>query len=164
MKKLKLIIFSLSILMTLEVFSEQIKLTLDIEIKEPGNIIFNRIRDIATDSKSNIYVLDSKEKMVFIFNEEGVFLKKIGSPGQGPGELNKPRSIYIDSKDIIYIFDGGNRRVEIFDSEANYFKSITSNDFPSGGGSQIVVDKSGELYISGYYRGKDSVFILCLYK
>ena len=95
--------------------------------------------------------------MVFMFNEEGGFLKKIGSPGQGPGELNKPRSIYIDSKDIIYIFDGGNRRVEVFNSEANYIKSITSNDFPSGGGTQIVVDESGEFYISGYYRGIDSV-------
>jgi len=27
--------------------------------------------------------------MVFLFNEEGIFLKKIGSPGQGPG--NQPQ-------------------------------------------------------------------------
>ena len=143
--------------MTMQAFSKQIKLSLDIQIKEPENIIFNRLIDIATDSKNNIYILDSKEKTVYLFNEEGIFLKKIGNPGQGPGELNEPRSIYIDSKDIVYIFDRRNSRVEIFDPEANYIKSIKSADFPSAGETQMIVDKSGELYISGYYRGMDTV-------
>jgi len=154
---MKSIIFFLCVLFNSQFFSEEIDLSLDIEIKEPKNIIFNRIIDIATDSKNNIYLLDSKEKMVYLFNDEGIFLKKIGRPGQGPGELSKPTSIYIDSKDIIYIFDKGNIRVEIFDSEADYIRSIKSNDFPSAGRTQIIVDRKGEFYISGYYKGKDTV-------
>jgi len=143
--------------MTSQVFSEQIKLLLDLEIKEPENIIFNRLEDIATDSKNNIYILDRKEKFMYLFNEEGRFLKKIGRPGQGPGEFGKPCSIYIDSKDIIYILDESNRRVEIFDSEANYIKSIKFLDFPAGSASNIIVDKGGNFYISGYYRIQNAV-------
>ena len=143
--------------MTSQVFSEQIKLSLDLEIKEPENIIFSRIKDIATDSKNNIYILDRKEKFMYLFNEEGKFLKKIGRPGQGPGEFEEPCSIYIDSKDTIYILDERNRRVEIFDSNASYIKSIKVINFPSGSGHNIIVDKSGNFYISGYYRFQNSV-------
>jgi hypothetical protein len=152
-----LLIFFLYIFMTSLAFSEQITLSLDLEIKEPENIIFFRLGDIATDSKNNIYILDKKEKFVYLFNEGGKFLKKIGRPGQGPGEFVRPCSIYIDLKDIIYVLDESQRRVEIFDSNANYIKSIKVINFPSGSGHNIIVDKSGNFYISGYYRFQNSV-------
>jgi len=143
--------------MTSQVFSEQIKLSLDLEIKGSENIIFNRLKDIATDSKNNIYILDRKEKLIYLFSEEGKFQKKIGRSGQGPGEFRRPCSIYIDSKDIIYVLDALNRRVEIFDSEANYLKSVKIINFPTGSGKRIIVDKGGNFYISGYYRSSNSV-------
>ena len=150
-------IFVLFIFMTSQVFSEQIKLSLDLEIKEPENIIFNRLNDIATDSRNNIYILDDKGKMIYVFSEEGRFLRKIGRPGQGPGEFERPCSIYIDSKNVIYILDEQNRRVEIFDSKTNHIKSIKFINFPSGSGANVIVDKGGNFYISGYYRIQNSV-------
>jgi hypothetical protein len=143
--------------MTSQVFSGQIKLSLDLEIKESENIIFHNLRDIATDSKNNIYILDNKEKTIYLFSEDGRFIKKIGRTGQGPGEFIRPCSIYIDPKDIIYVLDASQRRVEIFDSEANHIKSIKFINFPSGSGPNIIVDKSRNFYISGYYRFQNSV-------
>lgn len=132
--------------------SAQVELSLDLEINEPEDIIFNNLKDIATDSNNNIYILDSKEKAVYKFSEEGKFQKRIGRQGQGPGEFEKPCSIYIDSKDVIYVLDEINRRVEIFDSDSNYTKSIKILEFPIGNHRSINVDNSGNLYISGYYH------------
>ena len=80
----------------------QVKLSLDLEIKEPEDVIFNKIVDIAVDSQNDMYILDSKEKVLYKFSEEGMFQKKIGRQGQGPGEFERPRSVFINEKDNIY--------------------------------------------------------------
>jgi len=65
-------------------FGEQVKLTLDLEIKEPEDVFFNKIVDIAVDSQNSIYILDLEEKFLYQFSEDGKFVKKIGHPGKGP--------------------------------------------------------------------------------
>lgn len=156
-KKMKLLVLFLCFCLASPVISKEINLSLDFELNEPENVIFNSLRDIATDSDNNIYVLDNKEKVLYLFNETGIFQNSIGRSGQGPGEFQRPIAIYIDPKDIIYILDDRNRRVEIFDSEANYIRSITFTEFPIGGGKKIITDKKGNLYISGYYSNANSV-------
>ena len=139
------------------VFSVQIELSLDLEIEEPEDIIFNNLEDIATDSKNNIYILDSKEKTIYLFNEEGKLLRKIGGPGQGPGEFQTPVSIYVDNKDFFYIMDVSNGRIEIFNSESNYVKSIRIMEPNASRKRRSIVDKKGNFYISGYYPDSNSV-------
>jgi hypothetical protein len=150
-------LFFLFLFMPSLIFPHQIKLSLDLEIREPEGIIFNRFEDIATDSKNNIYILDRGEKLVYLFDEEGKFQKIIGRPGQGPGEFRRPISIYIDTKDTIYVLDSLNRRIEIFDSESDYIRSVKIVYFPIGSGKRIIVDKNGNFYISGYFRSSNSV-------
>jgi len=150
------ILILILLLIPLQAYSSQIALSLDFEINEPENIIFNRLSDVATDSKNNIYVLDYKELVIYLFNEDGIFQESIGRPGQGPGEFQRPVSIYIDPKDTIFILDESNRRVEIFDSEAKFVRSVKFTEFPTSGGKEIISDKNGNLYISGYYRNANS--------
>lgn len=156
-RNLRLLLLFLCFCTASPVISEEIKLSLDFKFSEPEDVIFNRLSDLETDSNNNIYVLDHKEQVIYVFNEAGIFQDTIGRPGQGPGEFQRPVSIYIDPKDTIYILDERNRRVEIFDSAANYVRSITFTEFPIGGGKKIITDKNGNLYISGYYRNANSV-------
>ena len=102
----------------------QVKLSLDLEIEESEGIIFNRLVDIAIDSENNIFILDIEEKFLYKFSQEGKFQKKIGRPGQGPGEFEEPCSVFIDAKDNIYILDSQNRRIEVFKNSGNFIKSI----------------------------------------
>jgi len=143
-------------------FGEQVKLTLDLEIKEPEDVFFNKIVDIAVDSQNSIYILDFEEKFLYQFSEEGQFVKKIGHPGKGPGEFEMPCSVFIDAKDNIYILGFLNRRVEVFNNNGDFIKSIKFNRFPMmPGKNSIIVDKQGNFYLPGYYL--DKKVALCKY-
>jgi hypothetical protein len=69
------------------------------------NSIMFKIWNIAVDQTGNIYILDTGNARVQVFNSGGKFIKTIGSKGQGPGEFNIPVNINIDRKDRIIIGD-----------------------------------------------------------
>ena len=66
---------------------------------------------IALDSTGHIYVTDSSNHRVQIFDANGNFISKFGSPGNGDGQFNVPLGIELDSADNIYVTDSGNDRV-----------------------------------------------------
>lgn len=154
-----LILILLSI--TLQATSEQVELSLDLEIKEQEDIIFNLIVDIAVDSENSVFILDMKERVLYKFNEDGKFQKRIGRSGQGPGEFERPSSVFIDAKDSIYILDSQNRRVEVFKNNGDFTKSIKLNRFPNGGRNSFAVDRNRNFYITGFYS--DDNVVLCKY-
>ncbi len=156
-QKKSLFLFCVCLILHPLTFSEQIQLSLDLELKEPHNIIFNALVDIATNSENNIYIVDKKENCVYSFNEKGEFIEKIGRPGQGPGEFKRPNSIYIDSEDNIYVLDSGNRRIEKFDSHHKYIRSVKIIEFPSGYHQKMSLDKDGNFIISGHYINQKKV-------
>jgi len=62
---------------------------------------FYQPSDIEEDLKQSlIYVEDSGNNCVFVFNFKGKFVKAIGRKGQGPGEFDRPTGLYVlaDSK------------------------------------------------------------------
>src|SRR6266540_1521740 len=54
---------------------------------------------IARDSKGNLYVSDEHRHDVQVFDKDGTFLRKWGSLGSGPGELNRPSGLAVDHDD-----------------------------------------------------------------
>jgi len=132
-------------------------LSLDLAIQETDGILFGQLADLAANSKNMLYVIDSGEKTIYKYSEEGRFLRRLGRSGQGPGEFQKPRSVYIDAKDFIYVLDSSNRRIEVFDSNDEYLRSIKILTFPTGNSMSLTVGDNGEFYISGYYPNDDTV-------
>ena len=49
--------------------------------------------------KDFIAALDKAQEQVFLFDMQGNFLRRIGMPGNGPGEYNRPSYIQIDQDD-----------------------------------------------------------------
>lgn len=111
--------------------SEKVEFTRKIEIgseQKKGEIFFLP-RDVKTDQKGNIFVLDSGDNCIYKFSESGVLLKKAGRKGQGPGEMDRPAGIAIDSSGNIYLNDPFNRRINIYDDELNYLETIRMDRF-----------------------------------
>jgi hypothetical protein len=93
-------------------------------------------RQLKCDVNGNIYVLDNKSSCIFKFDKNGLFIKKAGRKGQGPGEFNNPYCFYVNNKYVLVI-DNSNYCIQFFDLDLNYRKmfkvfksylSVAAND------------------------------------
>ena len=92
---------------------------------------FDRPLDIIRLSDGNILISESAGDRLALLNENGKFIKYIGSKGRGVGNLVGPQFLAVDSMGRIYVTDYGNRRVDVFDAEGNglYYFGQKSGDF-----------------------------------
>jgi hypothetical protein len=61
---------------------------------------------------NGIYVVDSGNDRVQVFNENGIFQGSFGSSGTGDGEFSGPTALAV-TDDSIYVADNGNSRVQM---------------------------------------------------
>ena len=61
-----------------------------------------------------VYVIDSKDSRVKVFDAAGKFVRVFGRQGQGPGEMNQPTGILISPEKEVLVEDVLNRRLAVF--------------------------------------------------
>ncbi|MCP2621179.1 6-bladed beta-propeller, partial [Candidatus Aminicenantes bacterium AC-334-E05] len=59
----------------------------------------------AFDSKNNLYILDTYEGIITVYDENGNFVRSFGGKGQGPNEFYNATFMLI-KKDKIYVYQG----------------------------------------------------------
>jgi DNA-binding beta-propeller fold protein YncE len=79
---------------------------------------FNRPTALAINSQHQVYVLDRNNHRVQLFEEEGQFIKGIGSKGRRPGQFLEPVDITVDEQDNLYVADQGNHRIQVFNPQS----------------------------------------------
>ena len=73
-------------------------------------------RDVAVDQQGHVYVADTGNKRVRVYDGNGQFLYDIGSAGSGLGQLDEPSGLAIDNdNNRLYVADTWNRRISVFD-------------------------------------------------
>ena len=75
--------------------------------KDSGPESFFRVvrGSVDVDASGNIHVLDFEAKTIAIFDSSGKFLRMLGRPGAGPGELEFPNTVRTASDGSISVFD-----------------------------------------------------------
>ncbi len=131
--------------------------------KGPGQ--FNFPRSVAVDAVGRIYVADSGNNRVQIFNADGSFLRQFGSTckldtkegcqGDGRGQFNEPWGIAVDKEGNVYVSDTWNHRIQKFDKDGQFlnmwgvFESTggeLGKSFAFYGPRQLAVGLDGKLY------------------
>ena len=69
--------------------------------------------------KDRVYIVEEMAKGIFVFDDNGKFITKIQSYGQGPEEYLSIKAVSI-TDDKILILDGSGRKVLIYDLDCNY--------------------------------------------
>jgi hypothetical protein len=86
----------------------------------PAELQFGAIVGAAVDGSGNIYVLDALARRVRVFDSDGRFLREMGGPGEGPGEMSsRVMLVMLGPGDTVLVADGGQRRVIRFTPDGN---------------------------------------------
>ncbi len=78
----------------------------------PGQ--FAEPRGVAADASGNLYVADTKNSRIEVFDANGGFLRAFGARGAGDGQLNEPCGIAVGPNGEVYVADTWNHRVARF--------------------------------------------------
>ncbi len=85
--------------------------------------MLNRPCSLVLDKENNLYVLDSGNSNVVVFNNQGDFLRTIGKKGVGPGELDTPVYMGIFRNEIA-VYCPQDRRLTFFSTDGQYMRML----------------------------------------
>lgn len=85
--------------------------------------IFFGPRAIAVHPDGRLFVTDTGNKRVQVFDQQGNFVDQFGNAGTGNGEFNEPVGIALDSAGNIYVADTWNQRIQVFNSSYQFIRS-----------------------------------------
>lgn len=77
-------------------------------------------RGIAAAPNGDIYVADSRNHRIQVFDREGAFKDSWGGQGNEPGQLNEPAGIALDSAGNLFVADLWNHRAQKFSSTGQF--------------------------------------------
>jgi len=94
----------------------------------PENEVIYWVGGFDVDSDGSIYVADYKSEVVLRFGADGRLIARIGSRGEGPGDIRQPGALAIERRGVFVLFDRGNRRLERLDSLGTFLGARRFSD------------------------------------
>jgi sugar lactone lactonase YvrE len=129
------------------------------ELTTPGD--FARPSGLAVDQEGNLYVADTLNNRIEIFDADGKFMSTFGKSGDGPGYFARPKGVAIDSDGHIWVADGVQDRVQVFNREAQLLISFGGHGLLPGqfqGLVNVTADGSNRVFTSEIYPGRVQQF------
>ena len=67
---------------------------------------------VTVDNKGNLYVADTDNNRIQIFDKSSDFIGVVGKYGSVLGQFSSPRGVAVDNKGNLYVADSGNNRIQ----------------------------------------------------
>lgn len=108
---------------------------------------------ITTDSQGHIIVVDSKSRLIHVFDERG---KKYFSIQAPKGErLVSPIGVAVDAADNIFVSDSYTGKILVFDRDGKFIKRLGPDEGQFDRPTGIAIDKTrGHLYVVETRKGE----------
>ena len=116
---------------------------------------------VAVDKDGNVYVTDTFNNRVEIFDADGGFISTFGKNGDGPQDFERPKGIAVDCDGHIWVADAAQDMVKVFNQEGRlliYFGQ--HGEYPGRfmGVYGITIDKNNRVITSEGFPGRVQVF------
>jgi DNA-binding beta-propeller fold protein YncE len=127
----------------------------------PGD--FGAPQGVAVDADGNVYVTDTLNNRVEIFDADGSFISTFGKAGDGPGYFARPKGIAIDSDGHIWVADEMQDRLQVFNKEGRLLTYIGQGHGELPGQFKALVGvgidtKNNRVYTAEQYPGRVQMF------
>ena len=128
-------------------------------LTDPGT--FSVPTNVALDSDNNLYVSDSYNSRIEIFDADGNFIREFGKAGDRPGTLFRPKGIAVDVDGHVWVADAVQDRVQCFTPEGDLLIWMGTHGrlpgmFQSVAG--LYIDKNNRMFTTEQYPGRVQMF------
>ena len=79
---------------------------------------------LAVDRLSRIFVADTGNHRIQVFNQNGRFLFGFGRKGSEPGEFHEPCDVTINQVGLVLVADKGNNRIQMFTCDGTFVSQL----------------------------------------
>ncbi len=114
-----------------------------LKLKRPTGIAYSALKD-------EIWVVETGEHHISVFNSKGDRKKTVGKRGDGPLEFNYPTYIWIDGSGKVYIVDSMNFRIQILSANGEYISSFGKQGDVTGSFARprgVATDSYGNIFV-----------------
>jgi sugar lactone lactonase YvrE len=126
----------------------------------PGD--FGAPQGVAVDPDGNVYVTDTMNDRVEIFDADGNFLSTFGKAGDGPGYFARPKGIAVDADGHIWVADQMQDRLQVFNRDGQLLTYLGQGhgDLPGQFKSLtgVAIDKQNRVFTTEQEPGRLQIF------
>src|SRR5579862_4033230 len=129
-------------------------------LTEPGDLAAPQC--VALDKDGNVYVTDTLNNRVEIFDADGNFVSTFGKNGDGPGYFARPKGIAIDGDGHIWVADSMQDRLQVFNKEGQLLTYIGMGHGELPGQFKalvgVAIDKQNHVFTAEQEPGRLQMF------
>jgi sugar lactone lactonase YvrE len=122
---------------------------------------FAKPTGVAVDEDGNVYISDTWNNRIEVFDADGTFIRTFGKAGDGPGYFARPKGLAIDSDGHLWVADGMQDRVQVYTPEGKLLIYMGGHGLLPGWFQSLVgitIDKNNRVITTEQFPGRMQMF------
>lgn len=118
---------------------------------------------LTVDPKGNVYVADTLNARIQVFDSEGRYVKTIGERGDAIGMFFRPKGIALDTFGNVYVVDSGWSNIQIFNQTGQVLLFFGARGRLPGllfNPTGIAIDGQNRIYIADTFNQRVNIYQL----